>query len=70
MHDKYFAACLRDKRMLHEHGMDEWPDLEVLTRYVFDLEEGLRTLADAYGAELGKDVLGRWYVAPRDEEGL
>lgn len=61
----FFRRLINDERMLRSHGFDGWPSDEELVRYACDLEDGLRALADAFGADLARDAAGNWRVLPR-----
>ena len=58
----YFRDAAVDACMLRSHGLDAWPNAEELARYVFDLEDGMATLARELGVEMTKDVRGRWQM--------
>lgn len=58
----YVRNALRDARLLSEHGFDQWPDVDGLTRYACDLEDAVHALAEAMGAKLQKDTFDRWLV--------
>ena len=66
----YFANLARDKGMLKDHGFDAWPDAHDLTRYACCLEDGLQTLAGAFGMRLAKDIRGKWVIIGKDEEAV
>lgn len=66
----YFADLARDERMLKSHGFNAWPDVDDLTRYACDLENGLQVLAGAFGVRLARDVRGNWVVVAKDEEAI
>lgn len=62
----FFQSLINDDRMLRNHGFaDGWPSDEELVRYTCDLENGLQALANAFGVELAKDIMGRWHVIPK-----
>lgn len=66
----YFASLARDKGMLRDHGFDAWPDAYDLTRFACGLEDGLQTLAGAFGMRLAKDIRGNWVIVAKDEEAV
>lgn len=66
----YFASLARDKDMLRDHGFDAWPDACDLARYACGLEDGLQTLAGAFGMRLAKDIRGNWVIVAKDEEAI
>ena len=61
----FFANLINDEHMLLNHGFDGWPSDKELARYAYDLEDGLQALANAFGMELAKDIMGRWHVFPK-----
>lgn len=61
----FFANLINDEHMLLNHGFGGWPSDKELARYACDLEDGLQALANAFGMELAKDIMGRWHVIPK-----
>ena len=58
----YFEGVFRESNYLNAHGVGSWPDLEELTRMVFDLQDALDFYVGLNGMRLVKDVRGRWCV--------
>lgn len=55
----YFASLDKDQRLLATHGFDHWPDVDELTRYVFELTDMVTLLASADGVCIDRDARGR-----------
>lgn len=64
----YVRNAMQDVCLLSEHGFDQWPDIDSLTRYACDLEDAVHALAESMGARLRKDTFNHWMVTFEGEE--
>lgn len=65
-YSEFFTSLQADQIILKRHGFESWPDVEDLTRYVFEVVDAL---GEALSLNFTRDVRGRMVVSRSCGEG-